>query len=55
MDNHLAREVLIDIADEAKEHAGEFLCLLRELDPGEEKFSQDGYDEVVEIMGRLKG
>ena len=29
-DNKLAKEVLIDIANEEKEHAGEFLRLLRE-------------------------
>ena len=28
-DNQLAKEVLMDIADEEKEHAGEFLRLLR--------------------------
>ncbi len=32
-DNELAKTVLNDIADEEKEHAGEFLRLLKELDP----------------------
>lgn len=41
-DNELAKEVLIDIANEEKEHAGEFLRLLRELDPDEEKFYKEG-------------
>ena len=41
-DNKLAKEVLLDIANEEKEHAGEFLCLLRELDPEEEKFYREG-------------
>jgi rubrerythrin len=50
----LAREVLMDIADEEKEHAGEFLRLLRELDPQEEKFYQEGYEEVEEIINKLK-
>ena len=37
-DNVLAQKVLIDIADEEKVHAGEFLRLLHELDPNEQKF-----------------
>ena len=37
-DNKLAVEVLKDIADEERVHAGEFLRLLRELAPDEEKF-----------------
>lgn len=53
-DHPLAREVLIDIANEEKEHAGEFLRLLRELDPEEEKFYQEGYEEVEEMIARLK-
>jgi rubrerythrin len=36
-DNKLAIEVLKDIADEERVHAGEFLRLLKELDPEEEK------------------
>lgn len=47
-DIKLAQDVLIDIADEEKVHAGEFLRLLRELDPEEEKFYQEGYREVEE-------
>ena len=53
-DNTLAREVLIDIANEEKEHAGEFLRLLRELDPQEEKYYREGYEEVEEIIAKLK-
>ena len=53
-DNELAKEVLLDIADEEKEHAGEFLRLLRELDPDEEKFYKEGYEEVEEIIAKLK-
>jgi len=52
-DNALAREVLLDIADEEKEHAGEFLRLLRELDPEEEKFYEEGYSEVEEMIARI--
>ena len=53
-DNELAREVLLDIANEEKEHAGEFLRLLRELDPEEEKFYRDGYEEVEEMIAKVK-
>ena len=52
-DNPLAREVLLDIADEEKEHAGEFLRLLRELDPEEEKFYEEGYGEVEEMIEKI--
>ena len=37
-DHKLAVEVLKDIADEERVHAGEFLRLLHELAPDEEKF-----------------
>lgn len=53
-DNLLAREVLIDIANEEKVHAGEFLRLLKELDPEEEKFYKEGYEEVEEEIAKLK-
>jgi rubrerythrin len=53
-DDALAKKVLLDIADEEKEHAGEFLRLLRELDPEEEKFYKEGYEEVEEMMAELK-
>ncbi|MFP4088284.1 MAG: ferritin family protein [Desulfobacteraceae bacterium] len=53
-DNALAKKVLIDIADEEKEHAGEFLRLLRELEPEEENFYKDGYAEVEEMISELK-
>lgn len=53
-DNELAKDVLIDIANEEKEHAGEFLRLLREIDPEEEEFYKEGYEEVEEMIARLK-
>ncbi len=53
-DSELAKEVLYDIADEEKVHAGEFLRLLKELDPDEEKFYQEGYEEVEEIIDTLE-
>ncbi|HOE56030.1 MAG TPA: ferritin family protein [Bacillota bacterium] len=53
-DNKLAIEVLKDIADEERVHAGEFLRLLKELDPDEEKFYAEGAEEVEEEIKRLK-
>jgi rubrerythrin len=53
-DNELAKEVLIDIADEERVHAGEFLRLLRELEPEEEKFYKEGYEEVEEMIKEMK-
>lgn len=47
-DDKLAQEVLKDIADEEKVHAGEFLRLLKELAPDEQKFYNKGADEVEE-------
>jgi rubrerythrin len=53
-DNKLAAEVLKDIADEERVHAGEFLRLLKELDPEEEKFYAEGAEEVEELIDGLK-
>ncbi|MEJ5284865.1 MAG: ferritin family protein [Brevinematia bacterium] len=53
-DNKLAKEVLIDIANEERVHAGEFLRLLKELSPDEEKFYEEGKEEVEEIIEKLK-
>ncbi len=52
IDNELAKEVLIDIANEEKEHAGEFLRLLRELDSEEMKFYENGSKEVEDMIER---
>ncbi len=54
IDHELAKAVLKDIADEERVHAGEFLRLLKELDPEEEKFYQEGYEEVEEEMEELE-
>jgi rubrerythrin len=53
-DNTLAREVLRDIADEEKVHAGEFLRLLKELAPDEESFYEKGYNEVEKEIEKQK-
>jgi len=53
-DDELAQEVLKDIADEERVHAGEFLRLLKHLAPDEEKFYDEGAEEVQEIIEKLK-
>lgn len=53
-DNKLAIAVLKDIADEERVHIGEFLRLLRELAPDEEKFYKAGAMEVEEFIKKSK-
>ena len=53
-DNKLAIDVLKDIADEERVHAGEFLRLLRELAPDEETFYAEGAKEVEEEIEKSK-
>lgn len=52
-DDKLAKEVLIDIADEERVHAGEFLKLLKHLAPDEQKFYDEGAEEVDEMIEKL--
>ena len=53
-DNPLAIDVLKDIADEERVHAGEFLRLLRELAPDEGNFYAEGAKEVEEEIEKSK-
>jgi len=53
-DNKLAQDVLKDIADEERAHAGEFLRLLKELTPDEEKFYREGAKEVEEEIKKYR-
>ncbi len=53
IDNKLAIEVLKDIADEERVHAGEFLRLLKHLAPDEEGFYKEGAEEVEEEIKKL--
>ena len=53
-DNKVAIAVLKDIADEEIVHAGEFLRLLHELAPGENKLYVKGAKEVDEIIKKSK-
>ncbi len=53
-DNKLAVKVLREIAEEELVHAGEFLRLVRELAPDEEKLYAKGAKEVEEKIRKMK-
>jgi len=53
-DNRLAQDVLLEIADEERVHAGEFLRLLKRLAPDEEKFYAEGAEEVQQLIRKLE-
>jgi rubrerythrin len=52
-DNEKAKAVLIDIANEERVHAGEFLRLLKDLAPDEEGFYQEGAAEVEGLFAGI--
>jgi len=54
-DDPLAKKVLLDIADEERQHAGEFLELIGRLAPDEAGFLEAGRAEVVEMAEELGG
>lgn len=53
IDNPLAKAVLLDIANEERVHAGEFLRLFNILAPDETGFYQKGTDEVDAQMEKI--
>ena len=53
-DNDLAVAVLVDIANEERVHAGEFLRLLHELAPEEQDYYDEGAEEVEEMIESLE-
>ena len=53
-ENKLAIAVLKDISNEERVHIGEFLRLLRELAPDEDKFYAKGAKEVEELIEKKK-
>jgi len=53
-DNELVAAVLKEIANEELVHVGEFLRLLRELAPNEEKLYAKGANEVKGIIKKMK-
>ncbi len=54
IDNKLAVKLLKDIADEERVHVGEFLRLLLDLAPDEEKFYAKGAKEVEEEIEKMQ-
>ncbi len=48
-DDELAKKVLVDIANEEREHIGEFMEVLRRLAPDEADFLEHGREEVEEL------
>lgn len=53
-ENELAQEVLKDIADEERVHAGEFMRLLYHLAPDEEGLYREGFEEVEGELKKLR-
>jgi rubrerythrin len=53
IENKLVAEVLKDIADEERVHAGEFLRLLYHLAPDEQTFYEEGFEEVEEEIKKI--
>lgn len=54
-DHPLAKAVLHDVANEEREHAGEFQRLLNILAPDEVEFMSTGAEEVNEMAAELGG
>ena len=54
-DHPLAKEVLVDIANEEREHVGEFMYLLEVLTGDEAKWLEAGREEVREMMAQSGG
>lgn len=52
--SEFAVEVLKDIADVERVHAGEFLRLLREISSDEDKFYADGAKDVEAQIRKMK-
>jgi len=48
-DHPLAKKVLVDIANEEREHVGEFMRLLEILTGDEDQWLAEGRDEVDEL------
>ncbi len=53
-DHALAKEVLIDIANEERVHTGELLRLIQLLTKDEDKLLAQGKDEVEEMRKKVK-
>ena len=53
-EDEIAKAVLLDIAEEEIVHAGEFLRLLKEIAEDEWKKYEEGFEEVEEMLERMK-
>jgi rubrerythrin len=53
IDDPLARKVLIDIANEEREHIGEFMRLLEILTGDEQQWLEEGREEVNEMIAEM--
>src|SRR3990172_3551099 len=51
----LVRKALLDIADEERQHMGEFLELLLRMAPDEERFLEEGKREIEEMAREVRG
>ncbi len=54
-DHPLAKKVLIDVANEEREHIGEFMYLLQVLTGDESEWLADGRAEVVAMAAEIEG
>jgi rubrerythrin len=52
-DDPLVKKVMTEVADEERVHAGEFLSLIRRLEPDEAKWHADGKSEVDDAVRKL--
>jgi len=54
-DSRIAKEVFLEVSNEEKVHAGEFLRLISALDPDTVKFHREGAEEVNKHIGTQGG
>jgi len=50
IDDEFVKKVLVDIANEEKEHAGEFMRVLKHINPEEFEHYKEGEEEVEEML-----
>lgn len=55
IDNEEAKRLLHEIADDEKVHAGNFLYLLKLLDPEEEESYKEGCEEAIKVINGEEG
>jgi len=51
VEDDAVRKIFEDVAREEKTHVGEFLALLKRLDPEQAKELEKGFQEVSELLG----